>query len=73
MSGRRKTVRAAQLEGRADGMAYARTQLVYEIQQLFNANPQANMKEVRAVLVRSTLEMEVVALRDLAIEQRKRA
>lgn len=70
---RRKTVRVAQLEGRADGLREARntySDVGMRIQALFREVAAPSERAVRAAVREGLLEMETTALRDLAVAQR---
>lgn len=66
---RRKTVRVAQLEGRADAFAAAREALCWRIEEMFRS-PAVSAQSVRSAVEGRLFAMEIEALREMTKAQR---
>lgn len=67
---RRKTVKVAQLEGRADAFSTMRGSLCWRIEELFRQHPNATRADVKVAIKLELYNHEVNALRELAVAQR---
>lgn len=69
---KRKTVKVAQLEGKADAFAEMTWRLPEQIASYFREHPGASQREVREFVTRKCQQYEIEALREMTVAQRAR-